>query len=968
MVRSTKRLSDPAYEHIIGRTQELAAVAGAIRRAKLTASLVLLEGPPGIGKSTLVARVRRDAAQAGFAIAYGQATPESSDRAFGPMFDALSLPVDPLGTFDAGQVGAMFAIAADRRYQMIEAICEAVELRAQRQPVAIVIEDLHAGESSTVLALRSLRRRLEGVPVLIIASTRPVVGGSDLARSMRSLEQCADEVVVLEPLSEAQSLDVAERVCGRALSKRDRSLTVLAAGNPLMIREALRDSTHGGGAPKSLADALQRSVARRMSSLTVDQQQVLFTAATFGTVFASSDVALAGDVPGSSVREALTHCQEQHFVVVDESSNGSFAHDVIRDIVRSLIPPEMRAQLHGAAARVVAQSGGPASTVAWHLSEQVVKGPESLDKRTWLIQAARDAAGVAPSVSSRLFLQAIDGVEDTDRDFFDLRIELLGQLSSSGMFDEAERQGRLLLGQDVSVDQELAVRWWLGSVFFVNYRLGEAQELTAPGAMKKASPQTQARLHAITALIQACRLDPSFVDGVKRSMELATQVDDASALAIATVLSARAAANDLDLDAAVAFSEDAVRIADRDRDGLAHRYQPLFFFSLRLIDAHDLPAALRALTTGRRQSLRSGTSWAESLYCAGEALIALREGRIDDSFADACASLAIADDTGVYVTAIVARCVCACVRLLRNDTEGAAEELVSAEAYAATDPLRFGSEVLMATKVRLHIARGELEQAAGLAIGAMELFSAVGFRIGALEVCIVGLSAVSALSASPGSPALPGSPGLRGEGNLADGDFLEGASVGSDPVDVKAALASINAVFAHTVEGVPSTPLVQAIAAWLHAEQEPSPVAWELAITACDAGCWVFERREVRFAALRWALQSGLAEVFPNLADEIDAFNLPMQELQRAMLVQVRRLLMQPRRRVSASSTAKNHLSPTERLVGAAIRDGKTNRVIAQELNISIRTVESHVSSVLRKLGAASRVHVALALKPGSGR
>lgn len=52
-------------------------------------------------------------------------------------------------------------------------------------------------------------------------------------------------------------------------------------------------------------------------------------------------------------------------------------------------------------------------------------------------------------------------------------------------------------------------------------------------------------------------------------------------------------------------------------------------------------------------------------------------------------------------------------------------------------------------------------------------------------------------------------------------------------------------------------------------------------------------------------------------------------------------------------------LSPREERVAGLVADGLTNRQIADVLYLSERTVESHVSSILRKLGCARRTTVA---------
>ncbi|MFE7431437.1 helix-turn-helix transcriptional regulator [Streptomyces tendae] len=60
-------------------------------------------------------------------------------------------------------------------------------------------------------------------------------------------------------------------------------------------------------------------------------------------------------------------------------------------------------------------------------------------------------------------------------------------------------------------------------------------------------------------------------------------------------------------------------------------------------------------------------------------------------------------------------------------------------------------------------------------------------------------------------------------------------------------------------------------------------------------------------------------------------------------------------------------LSPKEHRVAALASSGKTNQEIATELFLSRRTVESHVSSALRKLGCGSRRDLAAVLRNGDG-
>jgi LuxR family transcriptional regulator, maltose regulon positive regulatory protein len=59
-------------------------------------------------------------------------------------------------------------------------------------------------------------------------------------------------------------------------------------------------------------------------------------------------------------------------------------------------------------------------------------------------------------------------------------------------------------------------------------------------------------------------------------------------------------------------------------------------------------------------------------------------------------------------------------------------------------------------------------------------------------------------------------------------------------------------------------------------------------------------------------------------------------------------------------------LSPTEERVARLVVAGRSNPEVAEELGLSRKTVEWHLSRVYRKLGARSRAELAALLRPPS--
>lgn len=60
--------------------------------------------------------------------------------------------------------------------------------------------------------------------------------------------------------------------------------------------------------------------------------------------------------------------------------------------------------------------------------------------------------------------------------------------------------------------------------------------------------------------------------------------------------------------------------------------------------------------------------------------------------------------------------------------------------------------------------------------------------------------------------------------------------------------------------------------------------------------------------------------------------------------------------------TVHSILTRREREIYARLIDNKTTQEIADELNISEKTVRNHISNVMGKLGAASRIQAVLEL------
>jgi DNA-binding NarL/FixJ family response regulator len=133
---------------------------------------------------------------------------------------------------------------------------------------------------------------------------------------------------------------------------------------------------------------------------------------------------------------------------------------------------------------------------------------------------------------------------------------------------------------------------------------------------------------------------------------------------------------------------------------------------------------------------------------------------------------------------------------------------------------------------------------------------------------------------------------------------------------------------------------------------EGAPSTRALVLTAYDDDEYVLALMEE--GAAGYLLKTARAS---ELVDAVRAVHAGESVLHPAIAAKVARLW---RRRTLVQREATAQLSPREREVLELAARGLRNRAIAEQLSISVRTVEGHLNSILAKLGAASRVEAVL--------
>ena len=296
---------------IVGRGEELAALRGMwdIVSSERRCSLLTVFGPAGIGKSRLAhelaTRVTDSGGHAlrGRSVGYGDTGPysafaqhvaqvagiyDSDDAAdaIGKLrAKAVELAVgeDPAEVADAVAILAGLPVEngpADREtlYFSARLFVEAV---ARERPTMMVFEDIHFSDPSLLDLIEYLASRVQDVPLLMIATSRPELLTS---RPTWAGGLLTSRTVSLEPLSTQDAIELTGKLFEQrgleGLADRADSLAASSDGNPLFIEEltaslaerSTRDASqlpgnirgHRRGAPGRAAVVRARRGARRL--------------------------------------------------------------------------------------------------------------------------------------------------------------------------------------------------------------------------------------------------------------------------------------------------------------------------------------------------------------------------------------------------------------------------------------------------------------------------------------------------------------------------------------------------------------------------------------------------------------------------------------------------------------------------------------------------------------------------------
>src|SRR6516162_3827402 len=201
---------------IRGRADELKVIGALVTAvAQGRGGVLVIEGPPGIGKSRLLTEVLALADKCGVRALFGEAFEYEQTVPFFSLFMATLRADPPVGDAEAlRRLGG----AADLRYWVVHDLADAIYAAAAQTPLAILLEDIHWADNGTLLALRSLAAARPDVAVLWVLTARTGAGGPAVQETLSVLQRANATFVRLAAMTPDA---VADMVCDAVRAKAD---------------------------------------------------------------------------------------------------------------------------------------------------------------------------------------------------------------------------------------------------------------------------------------------------------------------------------------------------------------------------------------------------------------------------------------------------------------------------------------------------------------------------------------------------------------------------------------------------------------------------------------------------------------------------------------------------------------------------------------------------------------------------
>ena len=442
---------------LLERERELATLDSLVAAAiDGEASLAIVEGSAGIGKSRLIQAARERAADSGFRVLSARGTDLEREFPYGAvrqLFEPLRTDPDEWDRLLSGSAAAARSVfdapaagdgaLQDASFGALHGLYWLTVNLASEGPVLLAVDDLHWCDPPSLRFLAYLAPRLEGLQVLVAAGLRSTDPGVDPGLLADVVAGPATVIVDPGPLSrEAVAALVAERLGADADTAFIAACFDSTGGNPLLLGQLISSLAGEGVRPDAANVEVVRAIGPRAVSRTVLLRLSRLDPTAIATAHA---VAILGDDAELPVVAQLAELEPgvaaaamgelaRADILRAEPPLG-FTHPLIHEAVLRDVPAAERELRHARAARLLADRNAAPDQIAAHLRT----APRSGDR--WVVELLERAGKAAmrqgaPDSAIAYLRRAVDEPAPDD-----MRPDLLYEL---GVAEEAINGTRAL--------------------------------------------------------------------------------------------------------------------------------------------------------------------------------------------------------------------------------------------------------------------------------------------------------------------------------------------------------------------------------------------------------------------------------------------------------------------------------------------------------------------------------------------
>ena len=914
---------------VVSRSAEFRAIAALIESVKEHPAGLLLEGDPGIGKTTLWLAAIERAREAGMSVLSARAWEAESVLAYSSVADLLgevtagvleSLP-------DVQQVAVNRVLSREigdapptDHHVLAAALLTLAENLAKDAPVLIAIDDLQWLDPSSRAVVSFVARRLRGRAGLL-GTARSDAGGETVSTWLQLGTPDGITRVKVGSMSLGGLHELLSARLGRVFPRPTMvRIAEVSGGNPFYALEIARVlGAKSARADTELPHTIADLVRLRTGSLNADASDVLLAAACVG----NPTVDMLARVAGSTIErttELLEEAESSGAIVID-GNQVRYAHPLLAHGVYADAGPARRRQMHRALAGVVTQPELKARHLALAAAS---KNPE-------LLQALDDAAKAAstrgaPAAAAELLDLAIKLGGDTPK----RRVRCAAHHFRAGDTAAAHALLEPALDQMPAGMQKALALNLLAGIWVYQRSFGEAADVLKRAADEaEGNPVMLAQTLLMLSFAQAN--SGEYQEALRNSEEA---VKHAEAVGIPVMISQALA--DWQILSALCgngFDESSLRRAIELEDPAVDVPVPFRADSAgaQLLSwAGRLDEARAHVQNLRRRCLERGADTDMLFVDVWSTLIDVWRADFTEGAHSADDAMERAEQIGGDHGLVIALTV----RGLVNAYTGR-EHQARADAMAAIEAAnRFGAPLLaewpLMTLGFLDVSVGDYEQA----LEDLRPLIANFDRLVCMEIIKAGFipDAVEAMVAAGRlDEAEPMVAALEREGRRLDRPWMLAIAARCRAMmlaaqgDVDAAQAAVRRALA---------------------EHDRLPMPFERARTLLLVGQLQRRKRQkqVATATLAVAMESFQEVGAPLWAERARA------ELERT----------------NVTPTRDSELTPSERRVAELSASGMTNRDVAAKLFVSTKTVEANLTQIYRKLGIRSRAELGRLMSDGS--